>query len=203
MEPLIPGYYYHIYNHSIGNENLFKEEKNYIFFLQKCKKHVIPVADICVYCIMPNHFHILIQIKNEDDILHLFADSLSWSKVLQTASISSKEEYISKYVSKQFSNLFSAYTQAYNGLYTRKGSLFIKNFKRKRIDDENYFIRLINYIHFNPVTHGFVNKPSQWKYSSYNAIVSKKPTQIKREQVLQWFGGLANFMYCHLRPMEL
>ncbi len=203
MEPLIPGYYYHIYNHSNGKENLFKEEKNYIFFLQKFKKHVIPVADICVYCIMPNHFHILIQIKDEDDILHLFADSLSWSKVLQTASISSKEEYISKYVSKQFSNLFSAYTQAYNGLYTRKGSLFIKNFKRKRIGDENYFIRLINYIHFNPVTHGFVNKPSQWKYSSYNAIVSKKPTQIKREQVLQWFGGLANFMYCHLRPMEL
>lgn len=203
MEPLIPGYYYHIYNHAIGKENLFEEEKNYIFFLQKLKKYFVPVADTFAWCIMPNHFHILTKIKDENDIVQFIPDSPGWKKVLQSGCISTKEVYVSKYVSKQLSNLFSSYTQAYNGMYTRKGSLFIKNFKRKRIYDEDYFIRVINYIHFNPVNHGFVNKPSQWKYSSYNAIVSKKTTLVKREQVLQWFGGMANFMYCHLRPMEL
>jgi putative transposase len=203
MEPLISGNYYHIYNHSIGNENLFKEDKNYQFFLQKLKKYLVPVAETFAYCIMPNHFHILTRNKDEDVIIQLFADTLGWKKVFQSGNLSDKEKYISNYTSKQLSNLFSSYAQAYNRMYNRRGSLFIKNFKRKKIHDKNYFIKVVNYIHFNPVIHGFVDKPSEWKYSSYNAIVSNKKTMVERGKVLEWFGGILNFMDCHLRPMEI
>jgi putative transposase len=203
MEPLIPGYYYHIYNHVNGNEQLFREEKNYYFFLKKFKQHIIPVADIFAYCLMPNHFHFLLRLteKVELQTLESFPKFRTLEKSVSDAC--QLEKLTGDYISKQFSNMFSSYTQAYNRMYNRRGSLFIKNFRRKRIHDENYFIKVVNYIHFNPVTHGFVDKPADWRFSSYNAIVSTKKTMLKRDEVLEWFGGLANFMYCHLRPMDI
>jgi REP element-mobilizing transposase RayT len=68
MEPLIPGYYYHIYNHAIGNEQVFREDKNYHFFLKKTKKYIVPVAEIYSYCLMPNHFHFLVKLKDEVEL---------------------------------------------------------------------------------------------------------------------------------------
>lgn len=202
MEPLISGYYYHIYNHANGEEQLFREEKNYRYFLKKLREYIVPVADILTYCLMPNHFHFLIKVKDETELQELesFPKAATFPK-LQT--LEKLEQLTSNYISKQFSNLFSSYTQAYNRMYSRKGSLFIKNFKRKKVGDEGYFIRLVNYIHFNPVEHGFVNRPADWKYSSYNAIISNEPTLVKRDEVLEWFDGLANFMYNHLRPMDI
>jgi len=203
MEPLIPGYYYHIYNHSIGNEQVFREDKNYKFFLNKIKEYIVPVAEIYSYCLMPNHFHLLVKLKDEEE-LRLLGSFPKFQTLVKLVPDSSQLEKISSdYISKQFSNLFSSYAQAYNKVYKRRGSLFLKNFRRKRIKDESYFLRVVNYIHFNPVNHGFVEHPADWKYSSYNAIVSKNKTLVKRNEVLEWFGGLANFMYCHLRPMDI
>ena len=62
---LIPGYYYHIYNRAVDGCRLFKEERNYKFFLSKIKKYLISTSDILVYCLMPNHYHILVKIKEE------------------------------------------------------------------------------------------------------------------------------------------
>ncbi len=204
MEPLLPESYFHIYNRAIGNELLFREEKNYRFFIKKYKEYMEPVVDTMAFCLMPNHFHVLIRPKEQPVIETLISSSVKGKKdYSETRGIEKRELFVSKYVSKQFSNLFSSYTQAYNLIYNRQGSLFLKNFKRKLIEDDDYFIRLVNYIHRNPVNNGFVNKPQEWKYSSYNAIVSDKPTLVKREEVLQWFGGLANFMYNHLRSLDL
>ncbi len=193
MEPLLPECSYHIYNHSNGSDLLFKEDKNYLFFLEKYKKYISPVADTFAYCLMPNHFHVLIRIKKEKEIV----------LQLKGKRISEKENLISLFVSKQFSNLFSSYSQAFNKMYDRRGSLFIKNFKRKQVEDDNYFLKLVNYIHLNPVTHGFVQEPEDWQFSSYNTILSGKPTLIKRDEVIALFDDLDNFKFCHLEPIEL
>jgi len=204
MEPLLPEGYYHIYNRAIADELIFREEKNYSFFLDKYRQYIVPVADTMSFCLMPNHFHILIRVKKHGVIEKLILNRPKGQKEFTKAdNAQEKENYVALFLSKQFSNLFSSYTQAYNLVYARKGSLFLKNFKRKPIEHDDYFIRLVNYIHRNPVNHGFVNKPQQWKYSSYNAIVSDQPTLVKREEVLYWFGGLASFMYNHLRSMDL
>uniref|UniRef100_UPI003217E9D0 hypothetical protein n=1 Tax=uncultured Draconibacterium sp. TaxID=1573823 RepID=UPI003217E9D0 len=204
MEPLLSEKYFHIYNHSIGNELIFREDKNYVFFLEKYKQYILPVADTMVFCLMPNHFHLLVRIKKSECIESLILESVKGKKDYTKLNRNEdKEDYQARFVSKQFSNFFSSYTQAYNLIYGRRGSLFMKNFKRKEIGDDDYFIRLVNYIHRNPVNHGFVNKPQEWKYSSYNAIISDKVTLVKRAEVLEWFGGLGNFMYNHLRSMEL
>ena len=204
MEPLLPEGYYHIYNRAIANELIFREEKNYSFFLYKYRQYIVPVVDTLSFCLMPNHFHVLIRPKKQEIIETLILSSPKGQKEFaKTDNPEAKEKYVALFLSKQFANLFSSYSQAYNLTYNRKGSLFLKNFKRKAIEHDNYFIRLVNYIHRNPVNHGFVNKPQEWKYSSYNAIVSDKPTLVKREEVLHWFGGYANFMYNHLHSMDL
>src|SRR5690606_5735657 len=104
--------YYHIYNHANGNENLFRERENYRFFLQQYQKHITPVADTLAYCLMPNHFHLLVRIKEAETLLSTFP------KLLKTTSnlpgFQNLEGLLSPFISKQFSNLFNSYTKAFN-----------------------------------------------------------------------------------------
>ena len=179
MEPLKPNKIYHIYNHVNGNENLFRENKNYGFFFEKYKKYIAPIADTYCYCLLPNHIHLLVQITEQCDV----------------------ESEI--FYSKQFSNFFSSYTQSYNKVYNRRGSLFMKNFKRKPVEDNMYLLKLVNYIHFNPVVHGFVEQPGDWKYSSFNAICRQSDTLVCYREVLEWFDGFDNFLYNHRFPLEV
>lgn len=102
-----------------------------------------------------------------------------------------------KFITKQFSNFFSSYTQAFNKVNGRKGSLFYKNFKRKRISTETYLKQLIVYIHLSPVNHGFTNKVDKWRYTSYNAICSKRPTLVNKVDVLNLFDDIVNFKVYH------
>ncbi len=63
-----PAKFYHLYNHANGNENLFRNEENYLFFLKKFAFYVNPIADTYAYCLMPNHIHFLIAIKEEKEL---------------------------------------------------------------------------------------------------------------------------------------
>ena len=64
--PFIPGNYYHIYNKAVTENKLFIEEKNYHFFISKIKKYLPESVDILAYCLMPNHYHLLIQVKTTE-----------------------------------------------------------------------------------------------------------------------------------------
>src|SRR5690606_32240135 len=154
--------YYHIYNHANGNENLFREQKNYEFFLRKYHQHIDPIAETFAWCLMPNHFHVLVKIKSEEEI------KLTFPKFGTLEKLDDK----TKFISKQFANFFSSYTQSFNKIYKRRGSMFLKNFKRKEITDENYLRNLVLYIHLNPVQHGFTESIQQWDWTSYNSFIT-------------------------------
>lgn len=62
------GYFYHIYNRGNNKENLFLEEDNYVYFLNLISKYLLPVSDTYSYCLLKNHFHILLKIKEETGI---------------------------------------------------------------------------------------------------------------------------------------
>ena len=186
MEQLEPGFYYHVYNHANGNEILFHNDDNFQYFLKKYSLYISAIADTLAYCLMPNHFHFLIKIKNEEDIIKTFPKFQSLEKLKQ-----------SNFLSKQFSNLFSSYTQSYNKMYKRKGSLFIKNFQRKRITSEQYLKQAITYIHLNPLHHDFVKNPERWRYSSYSIFLKSKPTNLNRNEVIELFDDLNNFIAYH------
>jgi REP element-mobilizing transposase RayT len=180
-ELLEPGCLYHIYNHAVGGDKLFLSEENYYYFLRRYKHFIPPIAETYAYCLIPNHIHFSVEIKRQINV-----------PVKSRLSPS-------QYISKQFSNLFSSYAQAFNKQQGRMGNLFISNFKRRKIDRDEYLTNVIKYIHLNPVTHGLVKVITQWKFNSYNAICSPRETFIAREKVLKWFGGVENFKLAHCR----
>lgn len=193
--PLLPDCRYHIYNHANGFENLFITEGNYNFFLRKYAQHINPVADTFAYCLMPNHFHFCVQIKSLTQL------SESLSRGIGTESSSPSESStpagLSSKISRCFGNLFSSYTQAFNKQQNRRGSLFVSNFKRKEVVDDWYFAGLIHYIHYNPIHHGFVEHPAEYVHSSFNSLLSDKPTQLRRAEVMDFFGGRDAFLAAH------
>ena len=77
------------------------------------------------------------------------------------------------------------------------GNLFVQKIRRILVDDDEYFRNLVNYIHLNPVLHGFTEQAENWKYCSYSAYFSTKPTKIEKNVVLGYFDNLENFKYCH------
>jgi putative transposase len=171
-DPLVPGQYYHIYNRGNSGETLFLEPRNYQYFLRLYGKCVDPVAETFAYCLLNNHFHFLVRLRDEDE------------------GVSSH--------SRALANLFSTYTKAFNKAYDRTGSLFEKPFKRKRVHSDSYLAHLVVYIHFNPQKHGFVDDFRDWTHSSYRALVSTQATRLQRDDVLDWFQGNSGLVQAHL-----
>ena len=190
-----PEGYYHLFNHAIGDENLFRNNANYQYFLTKFGQYISPVCKVYAYCLMPNHFHFLIQIRDEATIEKFYMDKFP-------TSINPSKDY-SKIVMQQFSNLFNGYAQAYNKMFDRKGALFIDYLRRKQVTDDTYFIRLVHYIHNNPVHHNFSSSIEDWIYSSYQTMLSEKATSIERESVLEWYGGVLAYKDFQLHAVEL
>jgi putative transposase len=185
--PFLSGSMYHVYTHANGNENLFRIEDNYDYFLKKYQYYLNPVADTLAYCLMPNHFHFLIRIKAESDIINFLT-----SQGKPTEGID-----CSKVVSSQWSHLLNGYTQAYNKMFDRRGSLFQPRIKRKQIVQDNYFTNLILYIHENPIKHGFVTALESWAYSSYHNYLIDHETFISRDDIVGWFGNQEQFVLMH------
>ena len=127
------GEYYHIYNRGNNYDIIFHEERNYNYFLKLFEKHLLPIADLYVYCLLPNHFHFLLRIKPEEE-LHQFFEIIEKLK-------NKSQEHL--FLSRRFSNFFNAYTKAINKGYYRRGSLFQERFGRIKIDDEDYFTYLL------------------------------------------------------------
>jgi putative transposase len=193
--PFSPDCYYHLYNHGNGTDNIFRTDENYYYFLERYAHYINKVADTYAFCLMPNHFHFLIRMKEGEDILKLNNQGFNNLMNLTESNYDQK-------MSQQFSNFLNSYSKSYNKRYDRKGSLFLDNIKRKRVNDDVYFTRLIHYIHANPVLHGFVNKMEDWKFSSYESFLSNKNTQLKRDEVLKWFGGRDEYLKCHSQKIE-
>jgi REP element-mobilizing transposase RayT len=142
---------YHIWTHANGEENLFRSDENYRYFLKKYDHHIHPFAETFAYCLMPNHFHLMVRIRGKKVVMEYLRLKLK-------TSFNDFQKYggFSNVISQQFSNLLNGYTKAYNKKYDRKGSLFMPNFKRKIIDSDEYYTGMIVYIHNNPIHHNFV-----------------------------------------------
>jgi len=192
---LEPDKHYHIYNHANGKDDLFVNEGNYHFFLKRFEAFIHPISITYSYCLMPNHFHFLICIKSEMELIDYFR-AFPKFKTLEKLDLE-------KLISKQFSNFFSSYTQAFNKQQDRMGSLFMKNFKRKQVTSTEYLRKLVLYIHSNPVEHGFCDNIEDWKFSSYNAIISGNTNSLLCKEVIELFDDLENFIYCHNHQFEL
>jgi len=187
-EPITPGRFYHIYNRGINGCKIFGENENYSYFLKLYNQHISPIAETYAWVLMPNHFHFLVRVREEDYV---------------TTPDRVPNPVRGRKPAQHFSNLFNGYAQAFNKRFNRHGALFERPFKRKAVDSPDYLRHLVLYIHNNPVHHGFCGHPMDYPWSSYLTFVSVNPTRLQREKVIGWFDDEANFKYLHNQKVEV
>lgn len=122
--------FYHIYNRANGDEKTFLDDENYQFFLRQYKKYIHPFVDTYCYCLMPNHFHFLLKVKNEQELYQalLKVKNNKQSDLSGFGNLTSLNSNYSNFISKQFSNFFNSYAKAFNKRYKRRGNLFMRPF---------------------------------------------------------------------------
>lgn len=156
-----PGQWYHVYNRGNNRQLIFFSDRNYLYFLRKMAKHLKPNCNIVAYCLMPNHFHWLIRVKE------ISSDTRQTDRSGQTGESSHQNHPLIQGIA----TLLSSYTQGINKPRNRTGSLFKSKTKAKILsgDNHSYPLTCFHYIHRNPLRAGLVEDLSHWLYSSYPA----------------------------------
>ena len=187
---LVEGEYYHIYNRGNSKQKIFNDKEDYLRFISllyisnssasfnfydlsrnnnfnvyEIEKND-SLVDIGAYCLMPNHFHLLLTQKNTEE-----------------------NNNITKFMQK----LSTAYVMYYNKKYKRTGSLFEGKFKSQHVEIDRHLKYLFSYIHLNPIKliqrdwkeKGIRNKKkvmnylNEYSYSSYLDFIGEKRVQNK------------------------
>jgi putative transposase len=192
------GNFYHIYNRTIDKGKLFANEDNYSFFLKKFDEYLSDYVETYAYCLLGNHFHWLIRILPEEVIREKLIkfEKENPAKILGKKKLTS-EKTIHEIVSHQFQKFFQSYAMAYNKQHDRVGTLFQTPFKRALVDNDKYFTNLIYYIHTNPQKHGICNDFREYQWSSYQRFLIDRLTKLRKQEVLDWFGGKDEYSRFH------
>jgi REP element-mobilizing transposase RayT len=129
---------YHLYNRGVDGRQIFLDDQNYLFFSQRLLQYSSELSIIILaYCLMPTHFHLLVQ-QNGDVAAGILCQRIC-----------------------------NSYTKAFNNWAHRTGTLFESKFKSIDVDQEDYLLQVTRYIHANPVKAGLVDLPAKWLFSDY------------------------------------
>ena len=145
----------------------FYNRENYIFFLGKIREHILPYADVLSYCLMPNHFHIILTVKPDGE------------KFFKTKQVEEMQ-----LLSRAIGTVLSSYTQALNKQFGRRGSLFAHKTKSKILNDatNDYALNCFMYVHQNPIFAKLVDKIEDWEFSSFQDYIGfRKGTLINKK----------------------
>ncbi len=186
-----PGGIYHIYNRGNNKEKIFFDEQDYRAFLfrlglslgfteeelNKEKLTALPYSRIRItkmekgafnlyaFCLMPNHFHFLI------------------------------EQIVDMPISKLMLKLCTSYSRYINKKYKKVGHVFQDKFKAVLIKGDPQLMWTSSYIHMNPVKDGLVKHPKEYQWGSYNDYASDRNLPIvSKEFLLETFGDTKNFI---------
>jgi putative transposase len=198
--PFAPNEYYHLYNRGNSKQKIFLHDKDYkhfseLLYLCNSQKNFVlrditenkfdfdridTLVHIGAFCLMPNHFHILVKEKEEGGI----------SRFMQKLS--------------------TAYVMHVNARHKRTGSLFEGKFKAQHLDSDRYLKYIFSYIHLNPIKliqkdwkgGGILHGPKvkeylmKYRYSSYSEYAGIDRVQAKilsREVFPNYFPTKSSF----------
>ena len=147
----LPKTFYHVFNRGNNKQKIFFHEKNFQFFLRKIVEYLCPNSQIIAYCLMPNHFHLLIYVED--------------AKSLPSGKMQIPERKIGTFQ--------SSYTRAINIQEKRTGSLFQAKCKVLQTSAE-HALTCFNYIHQNPLKAGLCRSLDAWNYSSFKEYLDSE-----------------------------
>lgn len=160
-DPFVKDCFYHIYNRGLSRAEIFHKVRDYRKFTEKLAEYLeITGHELHGYCLMPNHFHLLIK-QTSDEPLNLFLGRLQ-----------------------------NSYGKYLNEKYHRKGNVFEGRFKAKLIDSDEYLLQVGKYIHRNPLEAGLVKKLLEYPWNSYWSYVGEVgEIFVKTSFVLDYFSN--------------
>ena len=128
--------YYHVYARGASRQEIFREDSDYYIFLSLFRRYLsdeaikdsagMPYAklgediELLCYCLMPNHFHLLVYQVNEHAMQRLMR------------------------------GVMTAYSRYFNKKYDRSGGLFESRYKASLVSTDLYLMHISRYIHLNP-----------------------------------------------------
>lgn len=160
-----PGNFYHIYNRGNNRGKIFFSRENYVFFRNKMKGALVSHCDILAWCLMPNHFHVMVFTKEKD--------------------------FKSAHLSSSIGVCLRSYTRAINRQERRTGSLFQQHTKALPLSygmGENHACACFHYIHENPLRAGLVKAMDEWEFSSFSNYSYKRDDGMTNRQLAEKFG---------------
>jgi len=146
--------YFHIVNHSVDGRELFYDSGDYKTYLNFFKQELDYKVIVIAYCLMPNHFHLLLR-QNESEAI--------------TALLEKTHKKYARY---------------YNKKYDRKGRIFRSPLNHIETQTDTYLLNACAYIHGNPVQAGLVNFPEDWEYSNFREYLRMRKGTLYSEQFL-------------------
>ncbi|MCD4796184.1 MAG: transposase [Candidatus Cloacimonetes bacterium] len=175
------GHFFHLYTRANAKEDkLFFEKENYLYFLRQYKKYLSPIFIMICYCLIPNHYHFLIKVRNLNKIFEY--------QKKNNYKHNGNELKLNEFLIRQITNFHISYSKAINKKYNRRGSLFQEKPKVKPVLEINYLLRLARYIHRNPLKHKIAENLEDWKFSSFPDYANLRKGKIPDKRFL-----LANY----------
>lgn len=195
---------YHIYNQGNNRQPIFFDWENYLFFLQKMRKYLLPYCDMVAYCLMPNHFHWMVEVK--EVAIELNSDSLSQRETI------TKPPKVRTF-NDSIGLLIRSYTQAINKQQNSTGSLFRPHTKAECLTqpdgitpsfyntgfgtqinthcpEDEYAQVCFDYIHQNPVRARLVANTEDWEYSSFRDYCGMRNGSLINKNAAKKYGIL-------------
>ncbi len=203
-----PGHLYHIYNQGNNRQPIFFSKDNYLYFLRKIRTHVLPFADILAWCLMPNHFHLMVHVNEiEVDKRQVYGNNLKPVPTYSQGATLCRALTINNSIGI----MLASYTRAINKQQGWSGSLFRKETKAicltQPVDfiptwykisgitlinnvtpEKEYPNICFNYIISNPVKDGLVEKPEEWEFSSYTEMYEIRNTGLINKNRIKEYG---------------
>ncbi len=194
------GEYYHVYSRGVEKRNIFHSDADRMRFIKllflanntnqfifRDIEHLSlkdidrgdEIIAIGAYCLMPNHFHILIKQTTENG-LSVFMQKLT-----------------------------TGYSMYFNRKHDRVGPLFQSRFKAEHVDEDSYLKYLFAYIHLNPIkliepmwreegvndTHRAKQFLKDYKYSSYQDYTNNAREEaliLSKNEFPEYFESMIN-----------
>jgi putative transposase len=184
--------FYHLVFESIDGLFLFRNHENRIFFLQKFLFFFRPVLTCWSYCLLDNHAHFIVHIKNallfRQSLIEI-PDTTRTVAMMKFLSNPEDEFTVDELIERQANRFMVSYANSYNKVYSRRGGLFQSPFRRSTIQEDGHLQQAIIYVHANAQKHGLITDYRNHLYSSYHEIINGASSIIDVPAVINFFGG--------------
>jgi hypothetical protein len=167
------------------------------------KENLNSILSTLSFCLLPNELHLVIKINAEQDLFNFYKqndffpdenESLESIKKLNQSLAAQNFNVFDKHTQKLFTNFLNSFVaESKNQKQLSFNKIAKLGFSKVELNNDDEIVSTITNLHLLPTKYKYCSQISDWKYSSYQAILSDKPSSIDRDSVINLFGNKEKF----------